>query len=73
MGADYFPALPLIILVLGGMTIMILEPFTAPQRKSRMGQIAIFTCFLAFLATYTLRIRYRRQDDPGVWRDVCPG
>ena len=59
MGADYFPALPLIILVLGGMTIMILEPFTGPAGKSRMGQIAIFTCFLAFLATYTLRIRYQ--------------
>jgi NADH-quinone oxidoreductase subunit N len=55
MAADYLPALPLIILVLGGMAIMILEPFTAAERKSRMGQIAIFTCFLAFLATYSLR------------------
>jgi NADH-quinone oxidoreductase subunit N len=55
MAADYLAALPLIILVLGGMAIMILEPFTATERKSRMGQIAIFTCFLAFLATYSLR------------------
>ena len=55
MAADFLPALPLIILVLGGMAIMILEPFTAPERKSRFGQIAIFTCFLAFLGTYSLK------------------
>ncbi len=55
MAADYLPALPLIILVLGGMAIMILEPFTATERKSRFGQIAIFTCFLAFLGTYSLK------------------
>ena len=55
MAADFLLALPLIILVLGGMAIMILEPFTAPERKSRFGQIAIFTCFLAFLGTYSLK------------------
>jgi NADH-quinone oxidoreductase subunit N len=47
MGVEYLPILPLILLVTGGMTILLLEPFTAPPRKSRMGQIAVLTTFAA--------------------------
>lgn len=44
---DYFAILPQIILVLAGMVIMLLEPFTAPSRKGQLGQIAVIAAFLA--------------------------
>jgi NADH-quinone oxidoreductase subunit N len=51
MTIDYFSILPQIILVLAGMLILLLEPFTPPERKQRQGQIAIGA---AFLAAYVL-------------------
>jgi NADH-quinone oxidoreductase subunit N len=47
MAAEYLPVLPLILLVAGGLVILLLEPFTAPARKSRMGQIAVLSTFTA--------------------------
>jgi NADH-quinone oxidoreductase subunit N len=52
---DYFAILPQIILVLAGMLIMLLEPFTPPQRKSRQGQIAVVA---SFLAAYVLSFQH---------------
>ncbi len=40
-GASYLPLVPQLLLILGGMAVMLLEPFTAPGRKNRLGQIAI--------------------------------
>ncbi len=60
MNIDYFAILPQIILVLAGMLIMLLEPFTPPGRKSRQGQIAVFA---SFLAAYVLSFQH-----PGVAR-----
>jgi NADH-quinone oxidoreductase subunit N len=57
MGAT-IPSLPLIILVGRDDPSLILEPFTA-RREESDGQIAIYSPLLAFLATYTLRIRYQ--------------
>lgn len=51
MAAEYLPVLPLILLVAGGLVILLLEPFTAPARKSRMGQIAVL---FTFAAAYSL-------------------
>ena len=47
MLAEYIPILPLVILVLGGMAIMLLEPFTAVEKKYRMCHIAVLTTALA--------------------------
>src|SRR5437867_4727342 len=47
MLAEYIPVLPLVILVLGGMAIMLLEPFTALEKKYRMCHIAVLTTALA--------------------------
>ncbi len=51
-GADYIPLLPQIILIVGGMIVMLMEPFTAPERKGRLGQVAVVA---AALAAYSLR------------------
>ena len=50
MSIDYFAILPQIILVLAGMVILLLEPFTAPERKGILGQIAVIASFLAACA-----------------------
>jgi NADH-quinone oxidoreductase subunit N len=50
MSLDYFAILPQIILVLAGLVILLLEPFTPPGRKEQLGQIAVFACFLAAVA-----------------------
>jgi len=47
---DYFAILPQIILVLAGMFILLLEPFTPRARKGQQGQIAVFASFLAAFA-----------------------
>jgi NADH-quinone oxidoreductase subunit N len=47
MTIDYFAILPQIILALAGMAVLLLEPFTAPEHKSRLGQIAVVASFLA--------------------------
>jgi NADH-quinone oxidoreductase subunit N len=55
MIATYFPLLPLLILVTAGMLIMLLEPFTAPGRKSRLGQMAVVA---TALAAYSLAFQW---------------
>lgn len=55
MIATWFPVLPLLILVSAGMLIMLLEPFTAPGRKSRLGQMAVVA---AALAVYSLAFQW---------------
>ncbi len=47
VAADYLILLPQVVLVAGGMLILLLEPFTLPERKSRMGQIAVLTTAVA--------------------------
>ncbi len=54
-GTDYTPLLAQIILVAGGMLVMLLEPFTAPERKNRLGQIAVVA---AALAAYSLKFQW---------------
>jgi NADH-quinone oxidoreductase subunit N len=59
MTIDYFAVLPQIILAVAGMAILLLEPFTPPERKGRLGQIAVVA---AFLAAYVLA--FQRIDAP---------
>lgn len=47
MTIEYFSILPQVILVLAGMLILLLEPFTPPERKVRLGHIAVGASFLA--------------------------
>jgi len=55
---DYYSILPQIILVLAGMLILLLEPFTPAGRKMRQGQIAVGA---AFLAAYVLSFQHLGQ------------
>jgi len=54
-GADYAPLLAQILLIGGGMLIMLLEPFTAPEHKSRLGQVAVVS---TALAAYSLKFQW---------------
>jgi len=54
-GIDYLPLVPQLILILGGMAIMLLEPFTAPGNKSRLGQIAVVA---TAAAAYSLKFQW---------------
>jgi NADH-quinone oxidoreductase subunit N len=47
MGSEILLILPQLILVIAGMAIMLMEPFTPPERKSRMGQITVLATALA--------------------------
>jgi len=47
MGIEYSPLVPQLVLVIAGMLIMLLEPFTAPERKSRLGHIAVLATAIA--------------------------
>jgi NADH-quinone oxidoreductase subunit N len=51
---DLIFILPLLILVLAGMALMLMEPFTSPERKGRMGQITVLA---AALAAYSLQFQ----------------
>src|SRR6266542_1068967 len=51
MPGEYLPVLPQVILALGGMAIMLLEPFTAPDKKYRMCHIAVLTTAVAFASS----------------------
>ena len=57
MITTYFPILPLLILVAAGILIMLLEPFTPPARKSRLGQMAVAA---TALAAYALAFQWNR-------------
>jgi len=52
---DYTPLLAQIILIVGGMLVMLLEPFTAPEHKSRLGQLAVVS---TALAAYSLKFQW---------------
>ena len=53
MGADYFPALPLIILVLGGMTVLMLQPPAVSTAHALVAQT--FFCIAVSIALFTGR------------------
>lgn len=53
-GSDLLPILPQIALVLGGLVIMLMEPFTPPEKKGRLGRAAILT---TAVAAYSLGFR----------------
>ena len=55
MSASYFPLVPQAILLVAGMLVMLLEPFTAPHRKHRLGQITVVA---AALAAYSLAFQW---------------
>ncbi len=55
-GFDYLPILPQLILLVAGVLIMLLQPFTASGRKGRLGQLAVIA---AFLAAYSLSFQWR--------------
>jgi NADH-quinone oxidoreductase subunit N len=62
MTADDFIALiPQIILILAGMVVMLLEPFTSARLKNRMGRIAVLA---TFLAAYFLQFGWSNQPVP---------
>lgn len=55
MGINFLPLIPQLILIVAGMAIMLLEPFTAPARKSRLGQIAVVA---TATAAYSLKFQW---------------
>jgi NADH-quinone oxidoreductase subunit N len=55
---DFFALIPQIILILAGIVLMLLEPFTSARRKNRMGRIAVLA---AFLAAYSLKYTWISQ------------
>jgi NADH-quinone oxidoreductase subunit N len=57
-GMDYVPLLPQFVIVIAGMLIMLLEPFTAPERKSRLGQLAVVA---TAVAAYSLKFQWSRH------------
>ena len=59
MNIDFFVILPQLILLVAGMAIMLLEPFTPPAGKGRLGQVAVFGCFLA-----AVLLSYQRLGEP---------
>ena len=53
--AQLSPLLPTVILILAGMVIMLLEPFTAREKKSRLARLAILA---AAIAAYCLSFQW---------------
>jgi len=51
---DLMLLMPQMILIVAGMVLMLVEPFAAPGRQRRMGQIAVFA---AALAAYSLKFQ----------------
>jgi|WetSurMetagenome_2_1015567.scaffolds.fasta_scaffold07248_2 NADH-quinone oxidoreductase subunit N len=54
MKDDLILLIPQLILITGGMALMLLEPFSAAGRKSRLGRIAVLT---AAVAAYSLQFQ----------------
>jgi len=65
---DFIAILPQVILVLAGMAIMLLEPFTAPERKSQLGQIAVLAAFLAAVTLSFQRLQAPQAAFNGMFR-----
>ncbi|NWG11901.1 MAG: NADH-quinone oxidoreductase subunit N [Acidobacteria bacterium] len=55
MIATYLPLVPQLILITAGILVMLLEPFTAPGRKGRLGQMAVIA---SALAAYSLGFQW---------------
>ncbi len=55
MITNYLPLVPQLILIVAGILIMLLEPFTAPERKGRLGQMAVIA---SALAAYSLGFQW---------------
>ncbi len=55
MGIEYLPLVPQLVLVVAGMLIMLLEPITTSEHKSRLGQIAIVA---TAIAAYGLKLQW---------------
>lgn len=49
-GNDYILLIPQFIVIIGGMALMLLEPFTSPERKSRLARIAVLATVVAALS-----------------------
>jgi NADH-quinone oxidoreductase subunit N len=46
---EFIPLIPQVILIFAGMAVMLLEPFTPPQRKNSLGRIAVLAvCCAAY-------------------------
>ena len=58
---DFFALIPQLIPVIAGVALMLLEPFTPPERKSRM---ALITVLAVAIAAYCLRFQW--SDEPRV-------
>jgi NADH-quinone oxidoreductase subunit N len=55
---DFFALMPQIILIVAGIVLMLLEPFTSAQHKNRMGRIAVLA---ACLAAYSLSYQWNSR------------
>jgi NADH-quinone oxidoreductase subunit N len=55
---DFIPLIPQIILILAGVALMLLEPFTPPESKNRLGRIAVVA---VCLAAYILKDQWNSQ------------
>jgi NADH-quinone oxidoreductase subunit N len=55
---DLILLLPQLILIAGGMALMLLEPFTPPERKGRMASIAIL---VLAVSAYTLKFQWNHD------------
>jgi NADH-quinone oxidoreductase subunit N len=55
---DLIPLIPQIILILAGVALMLLEPFTPPESKNRLGRIAVVA---VCLAAYILKDQWNSQ------------
>ena len=49
-GNDYILLIPQFIVIIGGMALMLLEPFTSRERKSRLARIAVLATVVAALS-----------------------
>jgi NADH-quinone oxidoreductase subunit N len=58
MKDDLILLIPQLIVIAGGMALMLLEPFTSPERKGRMGRIAVLA---VAIAAYALQFQVNHQ------------
>jgi NADH-quinone oxidoreductase subunit N len=56
--SEVLPLVPQLVLVIGGMLLMLLEPFTPPGRKSRLGQMAVMA---TAIAAYSLAFQWQTR------------
>jgi NADH-quinone oxidoreductase subunit N len=61
---DFLLTIPLLIPIVAGVALMLLEPFTPPERKNRL---AFFTVLAAALAALSLQFQLRAQTSDFIW------